>query len=100
MLARYEVAGDTQEQSLKDLADSLGAEYDYVSLLGFVFRRFWRRMKNPLDNSKKLICSEAVAKFLKGIGYTEFDEPETWTPQDVLEFAQRHQDRFSLVEGS
>ena len=99
LIARYElsVSGDEQLVSLQSLAKSLGAEYDYVSLFGFIFRRFAKRMSNPLNDSKKLICSEAVAKFLHGAGLKGFRRAETFTPEDIYEIAQKDE-TFMKVE--
>lgn len=94
MIARYriDIEPELQLESLRSLANMLGAEYDYKSLLAFVLRRFASRMKNPLDDSKKLICSEAVAKFLHGTLHDDmkvFREYGTWTPEDLLEEVRR-----------
>ncbi len=99
LVARYEVDVDEEKQlaSLRELAKDLGAEYDYVSVLGFVFRRFLRRMRNPLDNTKKFICSEAVAKFLYLAGLEQFKDFGTFVPEDLYEIA-RKDDTFLLKE--
>jgi len=99
LVARYELSTvpESQLEALRELSNALGAEYDYVSILGFIWRRFMGRMKNPLDNPTKLVCSEAVAKFLYLAGLKGFDEPETWTPQDIMLRAQGGAP-FTLVE--
>jgi hypothetical protein len=87
LIARYRITApsDVQLESLRELAESLGAEYDYMSLFAFVIRRFHRRMQNPLDDSSKLICSEAVARFLHGVmGGDSFIDSGSWTPEDLL----------------
>lgn len=94
MVHRYELAvsEDVQLGSLRSLGDSLGSQYDYVSLLGFVFRRFVRRMANPFSDSKKFICSEAVATFLHDSGLKQFERPETFTPEDIYAIARESED--------
>jgi len=95
MVARYRVDIDSESQleSLRSLAGMLGSEYDYKSILAFTVRRFVSRMKNPLDDSAKLICSEAVAKFLYGTLHEDmkvFSDYGTWTPGDLLKEAREH----------
>jgi len=92
IVARYTLTVDQSRQieSLRELSDSLGSEYDYVGILGFLLRRFMKRMSNPMDNPTKLFCSEAVARFLLASGLEEFSEPATWTPQDLLLVANKH----------
>jgi len=90
LVARYELSVESDKQlgSIQRLAEYLGSQYDYVSLFGFVLRRFMKRMGNPLDNATKLVCSEAVAKFLYGAGLDRFKEAQTFTPEDIYEIAQ------------
>ena len=99
MVARYEVnvPEKAQLESLQKLAEMLGAQYDYVSILGFALRRFWKRMANPLDDTTKLVCSEAVAIFLRDAGLERFKEVETYTPEDILRIA-REDDVFVQQE--
>jgi hypothetical protein len=100
LVARYALAVPTAQQmtALRALAEFLGTEYDYVSLLGFAWRRFRARSSNPFDDPTQLICSEAVAKFLAAAGLNEFSEAETWTPGDLLAAAKK-MGAFQLVEG-
>jgi hypothetical protein len=102
LVARFSISapGDEQLESLRALGDSLGAEYDYRSLFGFILRRFSKRMTNPLDNSKKLICSEAVAKFLVNLD-PRFQDPSSWSPEDLMsEIQARPKDVFVLEESA
>ena len=91
MVVRYALATSeaSQQGALQSLAKRLGDQYDYISLFGFVLRRFFKRMANPLNDSKKLICSEAVAVFLHDVGLDEFQRAETFTPQDIYQVAER-----------
>jgi hypothetical protein len=100
LTCRYSLCISTrhQEESIRKLAEFLGSQYDYISLLGFVFRRWVRRMRNPLDSPKRLVCSEAVAMFLRDAGLEPFNEPATWTPGDLLAHARRDP-LFELEEG-
>ena len=101
LVARYTIAvpQHLQIDSLRKLADSLGAEYDYVSLFGFIWRRFVSRTRNPLSSSSKLICSEVVAQFLDGIDYEGlgFEDPSSWTPEDLYAEIEKR-DVFVLEE--
>jgi len=103
LVARYSISvlEGSKIDSLRLLAAHLGAQYDYLSLLGFLWRRFVARTKNPFGSTKKLVCSEAVARFLNGIrdgqGGLGFDDPSSWTPEDLYgEVRQR--DVFVLEE--
>jgi hypothetical protein len=87
LVVRYELAIPEGEQlsALRAVSASLGLEYDYVSLIGFLWRRFTKRMSNPFSSSKKLVCSEAVARFLYAAGFDKFDDAGSWTPEDMLQ---------------
>lgn len=102
LIARYSIrtAQDEQLRSLRDLAGMLGAQYDYISIIGFILRRFWKRMRNPFSTSKKLVCSEAVARFLyqtNDPALAKFKECDTWLPEDILAEAKGN-DVFVLEE--
>jgi hypothetical protein len=100
LVARYslKVQAAAQRTSLRDLSDFLGTQYDYLSILGFALRRFFKRMVNPFDDGTKLVCSEAVARFLYGAGLTRFKDYGTWTPGDLLQAAKEETDLFVLEE--
>lgn len=92
LVARYELPGSSypvgaQAQALHELAAYLGTEYDTVSLFGFLWRRWRKRMRNPFSSGAKLICSEAVAIFLKTTGLP-IDDPATYTPDDLWKLLQ------------
>lgn len=91
LVCRFSLSLDEKLQltALRDLAQFLGSQYDYLSLLGFFFRRWWGRMRNPFDDPKKMICSEAVARFLYTAGLERFQNHETWTPGDLLQEAEQ-----------
>ncbi len=88
----------TQVRALHGLAEDLGSEYDSLSLFGFALRRWQKRSKNLLDDPRKLICSEAVAKFLKAVGVAECRDPGEWTPADLFEHLLSDPGRFPRVE--
>ncbi len=92
MKARFalRVAEDVQLTALQNLAEKLGAEYDYISLLGFLWRRWRKRYDNPLDDAKRLICSEAVATFL-GLCGLKMDDPSSYTPNDLFVLLEHDQ---------
>lgn len=95
VVARFSLKTPEVQQlhALQRLSNLLGATYDYVSVLGFVLRRFRRRMRNPLNDAAKLICSEVVARFLFDTGdplLLVFAESETWTPEDILREARKN----------
>jgi hypothetical protein len=89
LVARFalDVPRDKELEALHRIADKLGAEYDTVSLFGFFFRRWKKRGANPLDDPTKLICSEAVARFLQEVGIDAFQNPGEWTPADIFQYA-------------
>jgi len=100
LVSRYSLAlpPNAQKTSLQDLGNFLGTQYDYISLLGFALRRFFGRMVNPFNDPRKLICSEAVARFLAGAGLHKYREYGTWTPEDLLHEAKANPSTFLLEE--
>ena len=100
LVARYslKIRPDAQRTSLRDLSSFLGTQYDYISVLGFALRRFFKRMANPFDDGTKLVCSEAVARFLSGAGLPKFKDYGTWTPEDLLKEAKADLETFVLEE--
>jgi hypothetical protein len=101
LVAAYELAvpAETQLAALRRLAGDLGAEYDTVSILHFLRRRWAKRKRNPLSSPRKLICSEAVAKFLKLCGLPGFADPASFTPADLDQAMAAAPGTFRLVEG-
>jgi len=101
LLARFSVKMPPSNQvvSLKLLAEHLGSQYDYISLLGFLFRRWVKRVANPFSDPDRLVCSEAVAVFLRDCGIGDFDKPETWTPGDLLTWMRKRPQEYQLEEG-
>jgi len=101
LVAAYELAvpADVQLAALRRLAGDLGAEYDTVSILHFLRRRWAKRRRNPLSSPRKLICSEAVAKFLKLCGLPGFGDPASFTPADLHQAMAAAPETFRLVEG-
>jgi len=100
LVARFRiiVPEATELEALRDIAKLLGSEYDTISLFGFFFRRWKTRGRNPLDDPTKLICSEAVARFLSFAGFKEFDSAGEWTPADIFQKAIESPERFKNEE--
>lgn len=77
---------------LAKAGEILGEQYDFTGLLGMVWVMLgrWLRKKwhNPLDSTKGLFCSEFVANVLRwsGAPSTEFWDPSTMTPENLLEY--------------
>ncbi len=101
LVARFslKVAPSRQVQALHTLTDSLGQQYDSLSLLGFLLRRWRKRARNPFDNATKLICSEVVARLLQSVSLKGFDDAGQWTPEDLLQEALARPHEFELIEG-
>jgi hypothetical protein len=82
------------EEAVKAAAQWLGAGYDTKALIGglkvVIGRWFKRKWKNPWNDARKLMCSEAVTKALIAANYPGADKltPEDTTPQDLLDFLQ------------
>lgn len=101
LVARYACVGvphEDQAAALQKLGRRLGDEYDRVSLIGFICRRWRRRARNPFNATRKLFCSEAVALFLREAGFPEFERPNEWAPGDILEHVRANPDSFRFVE--
>lgn len=85
LVSRFELnlAPEVILQAIQKLTEELGAEYDLIGLFGFLLRRWRKRYKNPLDDTGKMFCSEAVAKFLRYCGLIN-DDPASYTPSDLF----------------
>jgi len=83
------------DKGIADAKTWLGEKYDVEGLIGMflvlVGRWFRVKLRNPLQNSKQLFCSEAVAKVLKESGYpgTENMDPSSTSPQDLYDLVVR-----------
>jgi hypothetical protein len=90
------------EKGLQEAVNWLGAGYDTGGLVGMAWlmvKRWFRlrarsvRTRNPLASSRALFCSEAVARACLWSEYPGFDlDPESTSPQDLLEFFERERD--------
>ena len=94
---RLRLAEPITRASLARMADRLGDAYDTLSLVGFVIRKWFHLKRTPFDSRDKLVCSEAVALFLKWSG-VKIADVGVVTPRDLLELAQGNPDTFELVE--
>lgn len=68
----------------------LGGTYDFWSALGLGARRWFGKLyRNPFRDPNKLHCSEAVTLLLHGAKLAEDLDPESTTPEDLLEFCEK-----------
>jgi hypothetical protein len=80
----------------------LEAGYDYAGLLGMIWvmigRWLHRKWRNPWGSAQKAFCSEGVVRVLIWAGYpgAERFDPETTTPADLLDFAQREEFKYQV----
>jgi hypothetical protein len=87
--------------ALHKIRDEIGAPYDYAGLVAFawvilVLRLFKKKVRWPWRNSGAQFCSELIWRFfiaaeIPGAGDRD---PETVTPEDVLEFMEEKPDYF------
>ena len=77
--------------AIRALSLKLGESYDYEGVAGFlwviVLRWLKVKRRNPVRDSSKMFCSEAVACILQqmpGAGW--HGDPETTSPEDLLEW--------------
>jgi hypothetical protein len=76
-------------KSLRFMAEKLGNNYDYWSALGLAVRRWWGKWyRNPLRDPNKLHCSEAITLMLQHAGLAETLDPESTTPEDLLQYCK------------
>jgi len=74
-------------ESLKYMAGELGKDYDFWSAFGLAARRWVGKWyKNPFRDPKKLHCSEAMVLFLQQAGLALDLDPESTTPEDLLQY--------------
>ena len=85
------------------MADWLGTKYDYKSIFGFIWvwiaSWFKRKIKNPLRDTSKMVCSEAMTLIIQKAGVVEAEalDPESATPEALWEFMGGHE-QFEFVE--
>ena len=94
---RLRLAEPVQRAALARMAERLGDAYHPIRLFGFLLRKWFRLKRTPFDSRDKLVCSEAVALFLKWSG-VKIDDVSVVTPRDLLELAQTDTEVFELVE--
>ena len=78
--------------AIRDISLKLGEGYDYQGIAGFlwvIMLKRWLKVKrlNPIRDSSRMFCSEAVACILQqmpGCGWQ--GDPETTSPEDLLEW--------------
>lgn len=90
------------ENNIVKVFEDLGVQYDYVGVFGFglvnVLKRwFGLKIKNPLASSKAMVCSEfvvALNKYNNKIESWKDIDPETITPQELLDICYLDTDNF------
>jgi hypothetical protein len=63
----------------------LGKEYDYIQILGYVMRYFFKMDIKMFNNPNMLICSEAVGDILYEFGLHDEELPDM-TPNELFSF--------------
>jgi len=100
LVAEYRPAKDLTE-SLKWIARSLGVKYDWASaFFAGLWRWFGVLIRGKFNSPKKLMCAEAVIRFLQHggvVGVSHLD-PEVTPPARLLN-AVEQSDEFSPVSG-
>jgi hypothetical protein len=82
---------------LQRAGEQLGEQYDFRGLFGMLLvvigRWLRKRWRNPLHNPNAMFCSEFVASVLKLSAYpgTDYWDPSSMTPDDLMEFFRRDQ---------
>lgn len=84
---------------LRKMAEQLDKPYGYLVALLLAPKRWLGKLyRNPYrDNYKRLECSEAVTLLLQAHGFAKDMDPESTTPEDLLEFCTANP-AFILVE--
>ena len=91
---------ESLDNSIRWIADSLGTKYDWAAALFAGIRRWlgiW--IRSGLTSPKKLMCSEAVIRFLEHAGFSAAKglDPETTPPAKLLEVVSSS-DEFVALE--
>jgi hypothetical protein len=76
----------------------LGRKYDYLALFGWAwtitFRRWLKvKIKNPLDDPKRLVCAELIAKIFRSAGY----KVNNSTPNDLRQWFRENYNMYGWV---
>ncbi len=98
LVARYSLRLPDEKvmNGLRYLSGRLGDQYDMRALIGFLFRGIIGR--NFLNSPRKLLCSEAVARFLEVSGVKLPRRAGDINPKELMCFAEDHPDIFCLEE--
>lgn len=87
------------------MADWLGTKYDFKSIVGFVWiwiaSWFKRKVKNPVRDTSKMVCSEAMTILIQKACVTRSEklDPESTTPEQLWDFIGGHE-QFTWVDSS
>lgn len=103
-ISEAHVSGPAQQRALAELSDALGDEFDTSGLVGFWFLSARKRLRlrpfNLFADSRKLFCSEAVARFLGSAGVAGFDEPDTWSPAALMAELRRRREFVEVADSA
>lgn len=105
LVAEFVPVGDDLHSSFHYIAKKLGTKYDYKSALltglKFWVNRWFKIIKSrSFKAPNKLMCSEAVVRFLQHGGYKTVDglDPELTSPGELLKLISKSEE-FILVGG-
>ncbi len=82
--------------ALGQFCDVLGADYDTPRLVREMVRHMGRRVigrfgdRNGLATTQRVLCSDAIARFLLLMDHEECREPTEWTPGALLDLLGGH----------
>ena len=87
IVAMY-ICQEDLSDGLRKMAEQLDKPYDYWSVIMLAPKRWFGKLyKNPVqDGDKRLHCSEALARLLQAHGFAKDLDPESTTPENLLEF--------------
>jgi len=78
------------DDAVKDLAEWLGTRYNYAGVFGAAIQAiaalFGRRIRNPLNDARKLYCSEAIVRLVQfpPVPRSVVLVPESTSPERLL----------------
>jgi hypothetical protein len=94
---RLKLSPDCLRGGMTLLAPRLGDAYDSWSLVGYLLRSWFSLRRVPFNSRTKLVCSEAVALYLRHCG-VDVGDVRVVTPRDLLDLAHARPDVFELRE--
>jgi hypothetical protein len=92
------------QKKYRDVEYFIGDKYDFISpgIIGFItllWRHLRKKIKKPLNNTTGQFSSEFAARLFMAVNLknTEKWEPESITPQLILDYCSKHPEYFTLV---